>query len=637
MTSHEMSFVPLLIVATIAFAVPVLLSRLRRLGIPVVAGEIVAGIAVGKSGLDLVESGHLLRVLSDFGFAYLMFLSGLEIDFAGILGVRRGRAAEFKRVLVSPLFMGSAFFGLTLAGSAIAAQWLQRDGMIQDPWIVGLILATTSLGVVVPVLKENGLLDRAYGQSLLIAALIADFTSIMLISLYVILKTHGLTAEMLMILVLMAAFLATYRLIAVFRERLPLDRFFSRFSSATTQIRTRGAFALALVFIGLAETLGIENILGAFLAGVIISSLSKGDGTILRQKLDAIGYGFFIPVFFIMVGVGFDLPALMSSGKALLLVPSLIVISYAVKMGPALVYRARFSWRDTLAGGVLLSSRLSLIIAASAIGLEMGAISQAVNAAVILVAIVTSTLSPILFNRLSPRAGPRDRAIIIGDRPAALLLARSLRKQHTTAVLVLEESPPDHTVEETEAVFVSSGRNLLDTLRTAGAHRAHSLVAMDSNDDVNLRVCRAARRQFGVSNLIAWVEDLGRNADFRHAGARVVNPSSAAMVAAESMVLNPGMIPMNGDIDELQEVREVKLRNSALVGRSLGDVPLTADLTVLTIERRGRVLEPGRDTALQANDTITLVGDREAVVESARLFAEELSVESWPHRGRGDR
>lgn len=102
----------------------------------------------------------------------------------------------------------------------------------------------------------------------------------------------------------------------------------------------------------------------------------------------------------------------------------------------ALIYRARFSWRETLAGGILLSSRLSLIIAPSTIGREMCAVSEAVNAAIILVPVVTCTLSPILFNRLFSKAGPRDRVIIVGARPVACLLARSLREHHVKVALV---------------------------------------------------------------------------------------------------------------------------------------------------------------------------------------------------------
>lgn len=621
MSPQGTSFTPLLIVVAIAFTVPLLLSRLRRFGIPIVVGEIIAGIVVGQSGLGLIEESFLLRVLSELGFAYLMFLSGLEIDFSAMraTGVP-GAASRARKVLGNPFTIAHLVFALTLAGSLVAGLVLSGQGLVRDPWIVALILATTSLGVVVPVLKENGLADSSYGQLLLLTSLVADFGSIVLISVYVVLRGEGPTVEVMLILVLLAAFFASYRLLAAFREHLPLDRFIARLSSATSQIRTRGSIALALLFIGLAETLGVEIILGAFLAGVIVSSLSRGSSTLLREKLDAIGYGFFIPIFFIMVGVGFDLPALMESRSAVLLVPVLIGIAYAVKLGPALLFRVRYSWRDTLAAGVLLSSRLSLIIAASTIALQLGAITPAVNSAVILVAIATCILSPVIFSFLSPRSGVRDRVIVVGSHPAAALLARGLQEHHLDVLLVSNDPGVVAPLRELGIAVEPPGESELATLRAAAVERARSVVALDADEDLNLKICRAASH-LGVPNVIAWVDDLARNAAFRRVGARVVNPSYSAMLIAESMVLSPGAFSISGNVDEVQEVRAVQLRNPDLIGQALGDVALAGEAMILTIMRGGNSIAPNPDTLLEARDTITVVGTKEAVTETVMRFA----------------
>lgn len=615
---------PLLIVLAIAFFVPVALSRLQRLGIPVVVGEIIAGILVGKSGLDLVHEGPLLTVLSSLGLAYLMFLSGLEIDFGAIssFGSASQASSKSRNALFNPLFVGHVVFAGTLIGSVAFSLGLQAQGLIKDPWIMALILATTSLGVVVPVLKENGLARQGYGQTLLMAALVADFASILLISVYVLFRSHGLTVEVLFVLVLLAVFFATYRLVSIFRERLPMERLFSRLSSATSQIRTRGSFALALVFIALADGLGVENILGAFLAGVIVSSLSRSDGTVFRQKLDAIGYGFFIPVFFVMVGVNFDLPALLSSPSAIFLVPLLVAIAYAVKLGPAMLYRLQYTWRDTLAGGLLLSSRLSLIIAASAIGLEMGAISEAVNAAIVLVAIVTCTLSPILFNVFSPRAGPRDRVIIAGNRTISAPLARRLHQEHLEVVLISDDPAVQDILANQGVAVVSPLESTIETLRRADADRAKAILALDLDDRENLQICRIAHHVFRISNVVAWVDDVTKNEDFRNSGARVVNPSYSAMLVMESMVLNPGELSMSRDVDEAFEISEVKLRNRALIGQTLDGLPLGGDCMVLSIERSGNIFSPEGDTILEANDTLILAGTDEALTRLALMISQ---------------
>lgn len=623
MHGEEISFVPLLVVIGLAFLVPLLLSRVKRAVIPVVVGEIVAGMIVGQSGLKLVQENFVLEVLSVLGFAYLMFLSGLEIDFSSVLGkVAAEDGVSLERLVNNPFAVGGAMFALTLVGSVVPAFYLQGQGLINDPWIMALILSTTSLGVVVPVLKEQGFTRDDYGQSILVASLIADFASILLISVYVLLRSQGLTLEILLVLVLFGAFVTVYRLAALFQRRLPAERIFEELSSATSQIKLRGSFALALVFIALAESLGIENILGAFLAGVIVSLLSEGEGSILREKLDAIGYGFFIPIFFIMVGVGFDLPALLSSRSTLLLVPLLIGIAYAVKFLAALLYRLKYSWRETLAAGALLSSRLSLIIAAAAIGLELGVITDAVNSAIILVAVITCTISPILFNRLVPeREVERDRVIVIGSRKNAALLTRRLREHDLDAILICGDPDQNQQAIAMGIPSICPQRTLSDALRRAEIAKTRTVIAMEEKDENNLRICRMARQVYGVGHIVSWVRDPVQNDRFRKLGVQVVNPAYSTVLIMEGMVLSPDAFSMTADVDEVREVREIKLQNRDLIGRRLNDLILPGDVIVLMIERRGDVLVPDRETKLRANDTITLVGTDIDVDSAARLFA----------------
>jgi Kef-type K+ transport system membrane component KefB len=157
-----------------------------------------------------------------------------------------------------------------------------------------------------------------------------------------------------------------------------------------------------LIFVVLAEKLGIEIIVGAFLAGAIVALLRTPEDRELSSQLEAIGFGFFIPIFFIMVGVDFNLPALVSSSEALLSVPLLLFAAIAVKIIPALVFRLNHTWREAFAAGILMCPRLSLIIAAAAIGEKLGIIDESVNAAIVLVAVVTVTASPLGFLRVFP-------------------------------------------------------------------------------------------------------------------------------------------------------------------------------------------------------------------------------------------
>lgn len=352
------SFGPLLIVIALAFIVPLVLNRFKRLRLPVVVGEIVVGILVGRSGLNLVpHSDPVLDMLAEFGFVFLMFLAGMEIDFSNLsLSPRKTKG----RTQAGPVYIGSLNFSATLLLSAFISYWLWYVGLIQNIWLVALILSTTSLGVVVPVLKERGLIGSVFGQTLLVTALIADFVTMLLITIDVAVISSGLTFDILLVGLLFVAMFLIYHFGRFSFSRFPnLRRVMDELSSATTQIKVRASLTLMLIFVVFSEILGAEVILGAFLGGVIVSLLRRPDDTDLNHQLETIGYGFFIPVFFIMIGVSFNLRVLLETTQALLLVPIMLAAAVVVKVLPALFYRLRYSWSETWAAGAILSARLS--------------------------------------------------------------------------------------------------------------------------------------------------------------------------------------------------------------------------------------------------------------------------------------
>ena len=168
------SFGPLLIVVTLAFVVPLLLSTLRgRFAIPIVVGEIVAGIIVGRSGFAWVlPDNSALILLKELGFVFLMFLSGMEIDVRAIRRTDRRRSSEW-----NPLSVALLNFAATLAVAGAFAWGLASIGVASNPWLMCLILSTTAIGVVVPILKETGLSQSLFGQTILLATVVADFVT----------------------------------------------------------------------------------------------------------------------------------------------------------------------------------------------------------------------------------------------------------------------------------------------------------------------------------------------------------------------------------------------------------------------------------------------------------------------------
>jgi Kef-type K+ transport system membrane component KefB len=413
------SFAPLLVVVMLAFLVPLLLSSLRgRLAIPIVVGEIVAGMIVGRSGFGWVlPDNGALSLLKELGFVLLMFLSGMEIDFRSLRGIDPQQARHQSRW--RPLSLAVLNFGATLVLAGAFAGGLKWIGATTDPWMMGLILSTTALGVVVPILKEAGLSQSLFGQSILLATVIADFVTMFLISVQVAIVSRGLTAEILLVFLLFVAFFLAARFGSFLSRIESLQRVIQELSHATAQIKVRLAFSTLLIFVVLAEKLGIEIIVGAFLAGAIVSLLRTPEDRALSSQFEAIGFGFFIPIFFIMIGVDFNLPALLSSTGALLSVPLLLIAAITVKVIPGFVFRLNHSWREALAAGILMCPRLSLIIAAAAIGEKLGVIDESVNAGIVLVAIVTVTASPLAFLKLFPAPRTKGARSMVDDTELA--------------------------------------------------------------------------------------------------------------------------------------------------------------------------------------------------------------------------
>ena len=607
MDGQHISFFPLLVVISLAFLVPILLSRIKGLFIPIVIGELLAGVAFGRSGLGWIQSDVFLETLSTLGFIFLMFLSGLEVDLSRLFkGPPRSTSDSgiFRKTADHPAFLAAGSYTTTLVLSILAALALEKLGFIHNIWIMALILSTTSLGVVMPVLKENRLISDRYGQMILNAAMVADFTSIFLLSLWVMARSKGLTSEMLLLLVLLVAFTFVYRAADISQRKLPANRFFEEISSATSQIRVRGTLAMALFFIVLANQLGTENIVGAFLAGVIISMLAEDESSELRLNLDAIGYGFFIPVFFIMVGADLYLPSLLQSSSTLMIVPILVVIAFAVKLLSAMIFRLQHPWKSTLAAGFLLGSHLSLEIAAADIGQKLGLIDEALFSAIILVAILTCILSPLLFDFLAPAPTvERNRVLIVGCEQFSNILAERLAENDVDPVSVCTRISGAGDI-----LHHRDQRALKDRLEEVPMAGIQAAVVMDQTDAVNLKICRMLKTITDIEHVIAWVYDPINIGGYRKMGIQTVSPAYATLRLIEAMALQPQAFSDTPEIDEGRMVREVKLDGGRWVGKKMSDITLPEGLTLLQLKRGGQTLLPDKDTVFRQNDVILMMG-----------------------------
>jgi Kef-type K+ transport system membrane component KefB len=381
----NVSFSGLLIVAVVAFAAPLLLGLTPARRLPAIVLEIVAGIIIGPSVLGWVKVDLPISILSVLGLAFLLFLAGLEVELERL----RGRLLAF---------VGSAFllsFGLAL----LVGFGLYLAGQVVSPLLIAIILVATGLGIVIPVLKDAGESASNFGQLVIAGAMFAEFGSIILLTLFFSREATS-TATKLVLLGGFALLAAGFAFVILRLERSKrIAAVLLRLQDTTAQIRVRGAFMLLVAFVALASVLGLETILGAFVAGVILR-LIDGDQMIthpqFRLKLEAIGFGVFIPVFFVSSGIQFDLPALFSSPSTLLRVPFFLVALLFVRGVPALLYRPLVGSRRSVVAGLLQATSLSFIVAASQIGLELGLITKATGAALIAAGLLSVLIFPLL-------------------------------------------------------------------------------------------------------------------------------------------------------------------------------------------------------------------------------------------------
>ena len=632
------SFSPLLIVISLAFIVPLLLTRFRRLRLPIVVGEILAGIVVGRSGFGWVtHEDPLLTLLAEFGFVFLMFLAGMEIDFANINvewpGAARAGGAQTgpsstagRRRSFGPLSISLLSFVTTLALSTVVGFVLLRMGLVRSPWMMALIMSTTSLGVVMPVLKEQGLIGGRFGQTILIASLVADFATMLLITVVVATISHGLTLDILLISVLFVVFFLLYRLGIVSLNRFDTVRHtLEELSHTTARIKIRGAFTVMLLFVVLAEMLGAEIILGAFIAGAMLSLLSTREDMEAMHQLEAVGFGFFIPIFFIMVGVDFNLGVLLSSTDALLLLPFLVLAAFLVKIGPALLFRLQFTWRETLSAGFLLSSRLSLIIAASAIGLSLGIISESVNTMIILVAIVTVSIAPLIFNRIAPRTSPETPhpIVVFGAERLGIQVAEQLLGHHEHVIIVDADANlvararqrASEGIEVLHASIDDEGEDLARRLDLAD-----TVVVTLSDTDRNRHICHVARTRYGISHIVTLVRETNRLVEFETLNVTVFNPSLDQAALLSLLARNPDIYELLTRTDDNKEVSEVWLDNPVYDDMALREIVLPGDVLILSIRRAGEFIVPRGNTQLEYGDHLTLVGTIDHLHEARALF-----------------
>ncbi len=373
----------LVIISLGAFLLPLIA---QRISIPSIVLEIAYGILVGPV-LGIVKISEFISGLAIFGFMLLMFLSGFEIELD-----------TFREKGLKTLSIPLAIYVATVATSFYLIITLDY------PIFLALVLCTTSVDIVITVLRSDDTIKTNYGQSLFMSALIADIFTLIGVTVFASLQhSEGFSISNLNVILYFLIVILILRIIR--RVAWWNPQIFSRMFDGNDpeEMGIRSSIALMLTLVGVAVLFDIEYILGAFLAGTLFAFTFPNRGS-LENSLKGFSYGFLIPIFFINIGLNYDIEVFKNT-EFYIQVLSLLGIALIVKIVPSLfLIFTKIKLRQLVAGGFLLAARFSLIIAMAEIGVELELISKALEQQIILLAVLTATISPIFYRIFSPKS-----------------------------------------------------------------------------------------------------------------------------------------------------------------------------------------------------------------------------------------
>jgi Kef-type K+ transport system membrane component KefB len=395
----NLSFNSVLIIAAVAVLVPLVLGLVPRLPVPEAVLEVIAGIVVGPAVLGWVRVDAPVQVLSDLGLGMLLFLAGLEIDIERLRGPLARLAVSAFAVSVV-LGLGCAY-AFRLAGQAV------------QPLLLAIILMSTSAGLLLPLLKDAKEESTGFGQLVMTAAALAEIVPIMLLSLFfsATSATPGAQAVSLAIFAVLLVLAGTA--LNWVRRLEPAGRLLNRLSDSSAQLRVRASLTLALAFGVLAYRFGFASILGAFAAGLLVRIVDLARHSPhpqFRVKLEGIGFGFLVPIFFISTGAEFPLKALLTNPAALAAVPLFLAALLLVRGLPALLYVRFAGRRRAAAAGLLQATTLTFVIVATQAGLAGEKITPTAAASLLAAGLLSAAVFPAVARRFLPRRAAPEAA-----------------------------------------------------------------------------------------------------------------------------------------------------------------------------------------------------------------------------------
>ncbi|OAI01329.1 cation:proton antiporter [Methylomonas methanica] len=374
------------VIALVAAFAPLLVKIPTRFRMPVVVAEMLLGMIVGPHIFNWVSPDGLVGMLGELGLTFLLFMVGLEINLEEIQG--------------KPLTIAVGGWLLSFTVAMACMYVVHAIGLIQaPPLLAAAALSTTALGILAPILRDEGISTTDFGKLLLSAAAMGEFGPLIVVSLLVI-PTHSTFLHTVFIVAFVGITFVIAD-IAVNARSSSLIKLLAQTMQSTGQLPVRLCIALQALLVVLAGEFGLNVVVGAFAAGMVVGLASKGDGgVILRQKLDAIGYGFLIPIFFIVAGMKFDINALWANPLVPVQVTSLLGLLIVVRGAPIVLYNQTLAPKDRLPFALYSATGLPLIVIITEIGVSSGLMAPDRAAVLVSAGMISVLLFPLLAVRM---------------------------------------------------------------------------------------------------------------------------------------------------------------------------------------------------------------------------------------------
>ena len=592
------------------------MARFQISNVPTAVAEIIVGIIMGSSGFNLITSTHDLTLLSNLGVILLMFLSGMEIDFDLLQRKNNPKGKSQAGKTVDPLKTAiTAFIGIVIM-AFVLAYVLRLTGLFSEVMLAAIILMTVALGVVIATLKEKDILGRPIGQTILLTAVLGEVIPLLLLTIYA--SINGGNAEQLWLIILL--FVAAIFLLRRFKQPY---LWFAKITKSTTQLDIRLAFFLIFALVTVAETVGAENILGAFLAGMVMKLLEPSEAT--KDKLTSIGYGFFIPIFFIMTGVGLNLRSLFAHPSSLMLLPVLVIFLFIAKVPVLLTYVRYFQKKNAFAGGFLTATTITIVLPTLQVARKLHAITSTQSDAFILAAVIVCILSPIVFNSnfvLLPEDKIKEKVAIVGANAVTVPVAHDLHANWYSVKMFTDKKNQYKTYDSRVENLTFLPNLDEETLEKDSVFDGDIVVAANRADEDNIKIARMAKEK-GVNRVIARLSEVDSKTltEFNEKGIEVFNSTNVHAALMRAMIESPTVYRIMTDTKNI--LYSVKVKNTHYTGRQLMDLEFIDQITVSRIKRGDEWLIPRGATVIEPGDILVFSGEFKVADRVRDLLSKE--------------